>query len=240
MFRSAWIILASSVVTFIYSILAIISGLISPYSERTNAVVRGWAGLVLKIAGIKLDVHGLEHLKPGQPYIFISNHQSTFDIMSCLAVIPGAARFIAKQELFRVPVFAQGMRAVGMIPIDRGNSKKARESLDKAIVEIKQGVSVIIFPEGTRSKDGNIQPFKKGGFVLALKGGIPIVPMVISGAMQIMRKKSMFLDKGTIRLEFLHPVDTTQYSYDQRNRLLQEVRTQIMERYEQLNKEAQA
>ena len=104
MFRSAWIILASSVVTFIYSILAIISVLIRPYSERTNAVVRGWAGLVLKIAGIKLDVHGLEHLKPGQPYIFISNHQSTFEIMSCLAVLPGAARFIAKQELFRVPL----------------------------------------------------------------------------------------------------------------------------------------
>ncbi len=239
MFRSAWIILASSIVTFIYSVLAIISGLISPYSERTNAVVRGWAGLVLKIAGIKLDVHGLEHLQPGQPYIFMSNHQSTFDIMSCLATIPGTARFIAKQELFRVPVFAQGMRAVGMIPIDRGNSKKARASLDKAIVEIKQGVSVIIFPEGTRSKDGRIQPFKKGGFVLALKGGIPIVPMVISGAMQIMRKKSMFLDKGTIRLEFLPPVDTTQYDYNQRNQLLETIRAQIMERYEQLNTERQ-
>ncbi len=240
MFRSAWIILASSVVTFIYSVLAIFSGLISPYSERTNAVVRGWAALVLKIAGITLEVHGLEHIKPGQPYIFMSNHQSTFDIMSCLAVIPGAARFIAKQELFRVPVFAQGMRAVGMIPIDRGNSKKAKESLDKAVVEIKQGVSVIIFPEGTRTKDGKIQPFKKGGFILALKGGIPIAPMVISGAMQIMRKKSMFLDKGTIRLEFLPPVDTTGYTYEQRNQLVQEIRTQIIEHYQQLNNEAQA
>ncbi len=232
MFRSAWIIFASSAVTFFYSVIAMISGLISPYSERTNNIVRSWARSILKISGISVKVKGLEKLDPKQSYLFMSNHQSTFDIMTCLSVIPGTARFLAKQELFRIPVFAQGMRAVGMIPIDRGNSKKARQSLDKAIEEIKKGVSVIIFPEGTRTKDGNIQPFKKGGFVLAIKGGIPIAPMVLTGAMEIMQKKDLRLHKGSIQIEFLEPIPTENYKYEQRQQLIQDIRNSIVTRYE--------
>ncbi len=232
MFRSAWIIIASSVVTFFYSIAAIFSGLKSPYSDKTNNVVRSWAQSILKISGIQVRVKGIEKIDLKQSYLFMSNHQSTFDIMTCLSVIPGTARFLAKQELFRIPVFAQGMRAVGMIPIDRGNSKKARQSLDKAIKEIKKGVSVIIFPEGTRTKDGNIQPFKKGGFVLAIKGGIPIAPMVLTGAREIMQKKDLHLNKGTIQIEFLDPVPTENYKYEQRQQLIQDIRDSIVSRYE--------
>jgi len=179
----------------------------------------------------------MEHLEANKPYIFISNHQSTFDIMTCLYAIPGTARFIAKMELFRIPIFAQGMRAVGMIPIDRGNNKQARESLEKAIKEIQQGVSVIIFPEGTRSRDGHIQPFKKGGFILALKGGISIAPMVISGAKDIMEKKSLRLGKGEIRLDFLPPVDPGQFTYEQRNTFVQYIRSQIVDHFEEISHE---
>ena len=232
MIRSVWIILAASVVTFGCSVAAIISGLINPYSSSTNGVIRFWSKTLLKIAGIDVEITGITNLKDGQPYIFMSNHQSTFDIMSCLAYVPGTARFLAKKELFRIPVFAQGMRAAGMIPVDRGNSKKARESIDQAVSEVKKGVSVIIFPEGTRTRDGNIQSFKKGGFVLAIKGGIPIAPIVLSGAREVMQKKEIRLQKGSIKLEFLKPVATEDYGLEQRDNLVKLVRDQIVERYE--------
>ena len=236
MIRSAWIIFASSVLTFFLSLTAIASGLINPYSKSTNAIVRFWARSLLRISGIKIKVIGLDKIDPAQSYVFMSNHQSTFDIMTCLAVLPGAARFLAKKELFRIPIFAQGMKAVGMIPIDRSNSKKARASLDKAVEEIKNGVSVIIFPEGTRTRDGNIQPFKKGGFILAIKGGIPIAPMVLTGAMQVMQKKDLHLQKGSISIEFLDPIDTSNFSYTQRNELIDNIRDKIIARYEETNK----
>lgn len=235
MLRSAWIIFASSVVTFVLSLFAIISGLINPYSKITNGIVRFWARTILRIAGIGINVKGLNKIDPTQPYVFMSNHQSTFDIMTCLAVLPGIARFLAKMELFRIPVFAQGMKAVGMIPIDRSNSKKARTSLDKAVQDIKNGVSVIIFPEGTRTRDGNIQPFKKGGFILALQGQIPIVPMVLTGAMQVMQKKNLYLQKGSISIEFLDPVDTSSFNYEQRDELIKSIRDKIVARYEEIN-----
>jgi len=235
MLRSAWIIFASSIVTFVLSLLAIISGLISPYSNATNSIVRFWARSLLQISGIRIKVIGLDRIDPAQPYVFMSNHQSTFDIMTCLAVLPGAARFLAKKELFRIPVFAQGMKAVGMISIDRSNSKRARASLDQAVEEIKSGVSVIIFPEGTRTRDGKIQPFKKGGFILAIKGGIPIVPIVLTGAMQIMQKKNLNLQKGSITIELLDPVDTHNFSYNQRNELIDSIRDRIVARYEETN-----
>lgn len=235
MLRSAWIIFASIVVTFILSVTAIISGLISPYSNATNNVVRFWARSLLNIAGIDVKISGLEKIDPTQPYVFMSNHQSTFDIMTCLAILPGSARFLAKKELFRIPIFAQGMKAVGMIPIDRSNSKKARSSLDKAVQDIKNGVSVIIFPEGTRTRDGNIQPFKKGGFILAIQGQIPIAPMVLSGAMQVMQKKKLYLQKGSINIEFLDPVDTSKFRYENRNELIDGIRDKIVARYKEIN-----
>lgn len=236
MLRSAWVIFAASLVTFFCSVAAIISGLINPYSRFTNGIIRFWAGSLLKISGIRLEIYGLENIKPGQPYVFMGNHQSTFDIMTCLSVIPGTARFLAKQELFRIPIFAQGMRAVGMIPVDRGNREKARKSLEKAVDEINNGVSVIIFPEGTRTRDGNIQAFKKGGFVLALKGGIPIMPMVLSGAREVMQKKDLRLHKGRIRIDFLEPVSTANLTYEDRNSLVEQIRTLIINHYNACNR----
>ncbi len=235
MIHSAWIIFAAIVITFFCSIVAFFSGLINPSGKFTNGTIRFWAFSILKIASIKVEIEGLEKLKPNQPYVFMANHQSTFDIMTCLAVMPGTARFLAKQELFRIPIFAQAMRAVGMIPIDRGNSQKARKSLDEAVQIVKKGVSVIIFPEGTRTRDGNIQNFKKGGFILAMNGGIPIAPVVLTGAMQIMHKKDLYMRKGTIRIDFLNPIETNVFNYEKRNELVSEVRNEIVNRYVEIN-----
>ncbi len=237
MIRSLFVIVFAFLHTIFCSIAAIIFGLFNPYSKIVDGIIRLWAKGILKVAGVKVVVHGQEKLRKDQPYIFISNHQGAFDILAGVVAIPTTMRFVAKKELFRIPIFAQGMRAVGMIPIDRGNSEQARKSLEEAAKTLQNGVSVLIFPEGTRSLDGNIKPFKKGGFVLALKSGLPIMPMVFTGSLNILRKKSIKVHKGTIHVYFLDEVDVSQYSFEHRNELVKNVRQQIVDVYEKVRVE---
>lgn len=231
MLRSIWIISASAVMTFFCSIAAMITGLFNPYSNASNRVLRFWANTLLKISGIELEIIGQDKIESSRSYVFMSNHQGTFDIMASMASIPGTARFIAKKELFRIPVFAQGMRLAGIIEIDRGNSQRAKRSIEKAVGVVQDGVSVIIYPEGTRSRDGSIQPFKKGGFVLALDAQVPIAPMVISGSLEIMKKKSLKLHRGKIYIQFLDPIPTQGLTYQNRDHLIKTVRSQIIQHF---------
>lgn len=237
MLRTFFILIFAVVHTICCSLAAIVFGLFNPFSKTVNGIIRLWAKGILKVAGVKVRVYGTEYLDPEQPYIFISNHQSAFDILAHVISIPGTMRFIAKQELFRIPIFAQGMRTVGMIPIDRGNTEKAKESLNKAIKILQNGVSVIIYPEGTRSETGEIKPFKKGGFILALKSGLPIVPTVITGSLDIKKKDSFHVNKGTIEVHFLKPVDVSEFSFAERNKLVKKVRDMIVERYKAVSKD---
>jgi len=206
-------------VTFLGSIAAIIAGIFNPYSKIVDGIIRNWAKFLLWVSGTKTEVHGLEKLDANQPYIYMANHQSNFDILAISAIIPGTTRYIAKKELFKVPFFGLGMQLAGIIKIDRGNKEEAKNSISQAIQRIKKGVSVIIFPEGTRSKDGKIQPIKKGGIVLAIDGHIPIVPIVISGSFHIMDKSSLKLRSGKIKFDILEPIHTDTFTYDDRNKL---------------------
>lgn len=230
--RSLWIISMGCLFTLICSIVAIVLGLINPYSRATNNLIRYWARLLLSVSGIKLELIGGEKLNAQRPSVYIANHQSLFDILAVVVSIPGTARFIAKKELFRIPIFAQGLKVIGTIKIDRGNSAEAKKTINEAIKIIKEGVSVIIFAEGTRSRDGNIKPFKKGGFVLATTGQIPIVPVVISGSFYIMQKKNLRLRKGKIKIEFLDSIEISNSSYEHRNILLEEVRSKIINHHD--------
>ncbi len=232
MLRSIWIIFIASVITFICSILAIIGGIFNPFSKFNDGLIRFWARSILKVAGIKIVVEGREKIDLNRSYIYVSNHQGTFDILATVAVIPGTVRFVAKKELFRIPLFAQGMRSVGMVEIDRGHSKKARDTINKTADIVKNKVSVIIFAEGTRSEDGKIRPFKKGAFILAMNGKTPIMPMVISGSRHIMKKKNIRLRKGLVKLNFLEPVTPDDPVFEDRNALMEKVRGQIIENYE--------
>ena len=217
--------------TMLHSTLSLIFGyLIGPYSTLSNENIRIWAKTILGISGARVEVEGLENIKNDNAYIFISNHLSAYDIVSTIAFIPGAARFIAKKELFKIPLFAQGMKSAGMIPIDRGNSAEARKSLDDAIKTIKEGCSVIIFAEGTRSKNGEIQNFKKGGFVLAINGEIPIIPTVICGSQYI--RPGKFIHPGKIKIKFLEAVSTTGITLEKRDQLIKDVRNIIIRNYE--------
>lgn len=232
MLRSIWSVTFGVLSTFFFAVSAVIAGLFNPYSGVSNGIVRNWARSILWASGIKVNIIGQQKINPNQPVVYMANHQSTFDIFAMVVAVPGTVRFIAKKELFRIPFLAQGMRMVGMISIDRGNSQEAQKSLADAAEKMKRGVSVIIFPEGTRSRDGKIQRFKKGGFVLAIKGRFPIVPVVIRGSFGIMRKKSLKVGKGRVEVEFLDAVSTENYSYARRVELLQEVYRLILENFD--------
>jgi 1-acyl-sn-glycerol-3-phosphate acyltransferase len=160
------------------------------------------------------------------------NHQSNFDIPVLLGHLTVQFRWLAKMELFKIPIFGHAMRKAGYISIDRKNRESAFKSLAVAAEKIKNGVSVLIFPEGTRSRDGKIQAFKKGGFVMAIDSGVPIVPVTISGTREIMTKGQFRVNSGQIRISIQQPIDTTIYSRDTKEALMERVRRVICENFE--------
>ena len=162
-----------------------------------------WARLMLALNGVKVNVSGSEFLPDG-PVIFMSNHQSNFDILSLLAAMPRRFYWIAKKELFDIPVFGHSMRNGGYIPLDRSDGRKALQSLDEAAAAIRRGKSVVLFPEGTRTTDGNLLPFKRGGFVLARKADVAVVPITINGSGRINPANQVRLYSGDISIT-LHP-----------------------------------
>jgi 1-acyl-sn-glycerol-3-phosphate acyltransferase len=193
-----------------------------------DKVPRLWSSLVLWAAGVKVRVHGLENLKSGEPHIFASNHVSWFDVPALAKILP-RYKFVAKAELFKVPIFGSGMRSVGMIEIQRDNRKAAFGAYELAAEKIRSGNSVVVFPEGTRGRAYPLRPFKKGPFVLAIAAGVPIVPIIVHGTIEIMQKGSLWVHPGTIDVHLLEPVSTTGVDYDHREALMQTVRTRMAE-----------
>jgi 1-acyl-sn-glycerol-3-phosphate acyltransferase len=165
------------------------------------------------------------------------NHQSNFDIPVLLGRIPIQFRWLAKAELFKIPIFGRGMRGCGYISIDRSNRKSAFHSLKEAARKIRDGVSVLVFPEGTRSTDGKIIPFKKGGFVLAVDAGVPIVPIVISGTHTVMPKGRLLIESRDVVMQILAPIDTSDYTRKTKEDLMEKVRKSICDAYEGISKE---
>lgn len=179
--------------TFFIAAAAIVCTFANP---RWYAVfARGWGRLGLAMAGIRVTVTGTGNLPDG-PVIVMSNHQSNFDILALLGFFPRHLSWIAKQELFSIPVFGYSMRRGGYIPLDRSDGRKALKSIEAAAAKIRGGSSVIIFPEGTRTRDGKLLPFKRGGFLLASRAGVPVVPVAIVGSFEINPGGSLGLNLG--------------------------------------------
>jgi 1-acyl-sn-glycerol-3-phosphate acyltransferase len=189
--------------TFIFSVSAFISTLFDSSGRIYSWHARLWARLALALNLVKVTVNGAEHLPDG-PVIFMSNHQSNFDILSLLAAMPRRFHWIAKKELFEIPIFGPSMRRGGYIPLDRGDGRKALQSIDEAAATIHQGKSVVLFPEGTRTQDGNLLPFKRGGFILARKADVPVIPVTINGSGRINPANQIRLYSGDITIT-LHP-----------------------------------
>lgn len=189
--------------TFLFSVSAIIATLFDSSGRVYSWHARLWARLALALNGVAVTVTGTEHLPDG-PVIFMCNHQSNFDILSLLAAMPRQIHWIAKKELFEIPVFGPSMRRGGYIPLDRSDGRKALQSMDEAAATIHRGKSVVLFPEGTRTEDGNLLPFKRGGFILARKAAVPVIPVTVNGSGRVNPAGQIRLYSGNINLT-LHP-----------------------------------
>jgi 1-acyl-sn-glycerol-3-phosphate acyltransferase len=188
---------------------------------------RPWGWLILKIAGVKMQVLGLEHVDPRKTFIYMCNHLGSFDIFALLAYLPVQFRWLAKSEYFRIPMLGWGMRAAGYISLDRSRRKSAYESMEIAARKIREETSVVIFPEGTRSFDGTMQPFMNGGFNLAIRAGVPIVPITIQGTWEIMPRTTKRVKKGKIRIIIDQPIETKDCTMKDRRRLMAETERRI-------------
>ncbi|MDY6852337.1 MAG: lysophospholipid acyltransferase family protein, partial [Thermodesulfobacteriota bacterium] len=178
-------------ITPLIIVVATIWSIVDPSGNGSHLAARAWARILLWTSLVRVQVIGGEELDPGESYVFVANHTSAYDILVLLAYLPFQFRWLAKEELFKIPFFGWAMARVGYIPINRSNPRESARSLIKAAEKIKAGVSVVIFPEGTRSRDGLIHEFKRGSFTLAVRSGRPLVPVSISGTHRILPTKTL-------------------------------------------------
>ena len=195
--------------------------------EHLHAGARQWARGCLWLGGVRLKVVGIEHLPAQGPVVYMSNHQGNFDIPALFAGLPVQFRWLAKAELFRIPLFGLTMRVAGYIPIERKDRRLAVQSMNLAAERVAAGTSLMIFPEGTRSPDGQLLPFKKGGFILALQAQAPIVPIAIDGSAALMIKSSWMIRSGEIRLHIFPALPTAGLGMKDRDALLAAVEARI-------------
>jgi 1-acyl-sn-glycerol-3-phosphate acyltransferase len=185
------------------------------------------ARVILRLAGVRLVLQGREKVPTQGAVVFMANHQGNCDPPAIFVHLPPVLVMV-KKEFFRVPILGRGMRLRGFIPVDRQNRERAFEAVEQAVEALKAGHSFLVFPEGTRSRDGRLQPFKKGVFVMAIRAGAAIVPISISGSSKVMRKGEFAIHPGTVRLTFHDPVPTTGYTLEDREQVIALVRGAIL------------
>jgi len=190
----------------------------------------GVGGLVLltRMLGVRVRVEGTKNIPDGA-CLFIANHTGNVDAPAIVGSIPRQIAVIAKKSLFEIPLVGRAFRIARFIPVDRSDHESALASVEAAVGEMKDGVSFLIYPEGTRSADGRLLPFKKGAFVLAIKAGVPIVPVACSGAHRIWPKKKRRIYAGEVVVQFCPIVDASAYTFEQRDALAQRVHNIIAE-----------
>ena len=211
----------------ILSILATLVSWIPPRGNWTFGVARIWGRCLLTAAAVRSEVRYDPALEPGKSYVFLSNHQSLFDIPLLLTTCPGQARMMAKASLFRIPFFGWGLAAGGFIPIDRADRSSARRSFASALARLRNGTSILLFPEGTRSKSNSLLPFERGGFLLAMKTGLPIVPVGVRGTRAIQPKGNWAIRPGRVEVRYGAPISAADFGVRRKGELIAQVRGQV-------------
>lgn len=225
--HTVFVYIGTVFMTFVLALVAILVSFFSKTGDAVHLVARFWARTILWMSLVPVEVRGKENLDPRRSCIYMSNHQSNYDIPVLLSWLPVQFRWLAKAELFNIPIFGRGMRGAGYISIDRSNRKSAFQSLARAAESIRNGTSVLIFPEGTRSSDGALQSFKKGGFVLAVDAAVHIVPIVIHGTFAIMPKKGWAIRRRPVVVDILPPIDASRYTRKNKDELMEHL-SQVM------------
>lgn len=234
--RTAWG-LAADLFIFFWTILlgtiAIVLTLLTRSGYWVDMLGRVWCRGIVRACGIQVEVRGLEHLDPSRSYVLISNHLSNFDIWCTLAAVPMKIHFVAKKELLRLPVFGQALAVSDHIVIDRQRPEKAVEVINRrAAAQIGDGFCILFYAEGTRSAEGKVGPFKKGGTVLALRTGLPMVPMSVSGTRKFLPKRSVIIRPGgKVLIAFDKPIETQGLPMEERDAITARVRDAVIRNY---------
>lgn len=228
MLRTFWVAIAAVFVTIPYASAVIVVAIFRNTSPLIDKIVRLWARSLVRAAGIDLHTENLDAIKPDERYILVGNHYSYFDIPCVFAAISQQPiRFMAKQSLFKIPIFGWSIARAGFIPIDRKDRSKAKKSFDLAAERVRKGNTIVIFPEEGRSRERTMREFKSGAFLLALKSGRTIVPIAIDGTWDVYNAKSRFIRAGRVTVKVGTPLPTEGLKVRDKERLLTESRAQI-------------
>jgi 1-acyl-sn-glycerol-3-phosphate acyltransferase len=194
--------------TIVMGSLSLLLSLYDPAGKKQHWCAQVWCRMIARTAGARVRVHGAENIQPGASYVFLSTHQSYMDIPAMLGYLPAQLRIAAKKVLFRIPFMGWHLTRAGHIPIDRSSTQNAINSMQKAASYLKRGICAFVFPEGTRSRDGYLHKFKKGGFKLALQAGVPIIPITIIGSRQVLPPDEIIFRPGPIDMYVDAPINT--------------------------------
>ena len=233
MIRTLWVVLVGSITTVVLSIHIVLAEWFG--WKRTLARIcwthpRWWASSILWAAGAKVEFVGLDRLSGEGTKVVVANHESWFDVLALAGKLPVEYRFVAKKELEKVPFWGRAWQACGHISVDRHNRQAAVGALERTRESTATGgVALILFPEGTRSSDGHMLPFKKGAFVLAIQLGAPVIPAVVLGSRHVMRKNGWRIRAGRVRIVFGEPIPVAQFGYGDRDELARLSRAAVIE-----------
>lgn len=226
-----WLSLWAIVATLALFIPITLAAILSRTGNLAFTLSKLWAYTLLIITNVRPHIIGKEKIKKGQSYIIISNHQSEFDILALVTTLDLQFRWIIKKELKKAPLFGYALYKSRNIFIDRSNTKDAINSINEGINRLPKGASVMFFAEGTRSNDGSIQPFKKGGFIMAIEKGLPILPVTVNGSRKTLPKKSLVYSPGPIEVIVGEPVESSGYSQETIQDLIDKTRGIIISNY---------
>ena len=229
-----WVVIALA--TVLFGLPAIFAALVPPRGDWFIRFARGWARTLLFAAGVPVRVLHPERLRSGRSCVIVANHASGADILVLLSTLPMQVRFLAKRSIFRLPFLGWSIAAAGFVPVDRGESRRSLATVEAALRKLHGGRCVVVFPEETRTRTGELLPFKKGAALLALRSGLPLLPVGITGTFHILRRGSLLVTPGTVVLAVGEPIETTGKAGSSRADLTRVVR----ERIEQLIEEGQA
>jgi 1-acyl-sn-glycerol-3-phosphate acyltransferase len=225
-----WIIIV--LLSIVLGTLAVLARLFDSSNNLSHRVSSLWGRLLCTLNGIQVDIEGLENIQQDQAQIFIANHQGFFDIFALNGFLPIQIRWVAKSSLFKIPFVGWSIAASGYIPVERGNRKKSYQAFIATIEKLKAGNSIVIFPEGTRSEDGTIGPFKKGGLLLSVRSGAPLVPVTLLGTGSIIKKGSGIINPGRIQIIISPPIPSQSVVDDKEENVLRTLRDIICKNYE--------
>src|ERR1043165_1032478 len=227
MLRTIWVAVVALVVTIPLATCVMLIAFIRSTSPWIDRIIRVWARSLVRIAGIKLRTERMETVDRKQRYILVSNHYSYFDIPVIIAAVPQPIRFMAKVSLFKIPIFGWALGRAGFIPIDRKNRRTAVKSFDLAAERIRKGNTIVVFPEEGRSRNRQMRPFQRGGFLLALKSELPILPLAIDGTYDVFCVGAKRITPATVTIKVGEPIATAGRSVREKEQLAEQSRKQI-------------